>query len=69
MQELIGLGDGSKIRLTVAHYYTPEDRAVHGRGVSPDVAIDLSVMESPVATWLAPLQNAVFAPTPRRTGD
>ena len=69
VQELIGLGDGSKIRLTVAHYYTPEDRAVHGRGVSPDVAIDLSVMESPVATWLAPLQNAVFAPTPRRTGD
>ena len=36
VQELVGLEDGTRMRLTVAHYYSPQDRAIHGRGVEPD---------------------------------
>ena len=39
VQERIGLRDGSQLTLTVAHYYSPNDRAVDGRGVSPDVVV------------------------------
>lgn len=35
VQEIVGLDDGTRMRLTVAHYYSPQDRAIHGRGVEP----------------------------------
>lgn len=45
VQEMIGLEDGSKIRLTVAHYYGPEDQPIHGEGVRPDFMLGLTAME------------------------
>ena len=31
------LGDGSAVKLTTQHYYTPNGFDLHGKGVAPDV--------------------------------
>ena len=41
VQNLIPLGDGSAIKLTTAHYYTPSGFDLHGKGIEPDVAVEL----------------------------
>ncbi len=37
------LSNGSEIRVTVARWFTPADRAIHGEGLEPDVAVELTV--------------------------
>ncbi len=39
VQRLFGLPDGAQLRLTVARYFGPDDRAIDGRGVSPDLPL------------------------------
>lgn len=39
VQRVIGLSDGSAIKLTVASYFTPSGRAIGQRGVIPDVTV------------------------------
>lgn len=41
VQNLIPLGDGSAIKITVAHYYTPSGYDLHGKGIEPDVEVEL----------------------------
>ena len=41
VQNLIPLGDGSAIKITVAHYYTPSGFDLHGKGIEPDVKVEL----------------------------
>lgn len=41
VQNLIPLGDGSAIKITVAHYYTPSGFDLHGKGIQPDVEVEL----------------------------
>jgi carboxyl-terminal processing protease len=36
VQHVRSLEDGSGIKLTVGHYYTPSGRQIHGEGISPD---------------------------------
>lgn len=33
------LSDGSELRVTVARWFTPNDRAIHGQGLNPDVEV------------------------------
>jgi carboxyl-terminal processing protease len=40
VQEVIGIPDGSLLTLTVARYYSPEDRKIDGRGVEPDIVLE-----------------------------
>jgi carboxyl-terminal processing protease len=40
VQEVIGIADGSLLTLTVARYFSPNDRSIDGRGVEPDVAVE-----------------------------
>jgi carboxyl-terminal processing protease len=40
VQEVIGIPDGSLLTLTVARYFSPDDRAIDGRGVEPDVVLE-----------------------------
>ncbi len=40
VQEVVGLEDGSGIRLTIADYYTPNDYNIHGIGITPNVQIE-----------------------------
>ena len=42
VQSLIGLSDGSKLRLTTAKYYTPSGVCIHDKGIEPDIKISIS---------------------------
>ena len=40
VQNLIPLGDGSAIKITVEKYYTPSGKNIHGTGIVPDVEVE-----------------------------
>lgn len=40
VQTLMSLPDGSGIKLTVARYYTPKDRSIQAKGISPDIVVN-----------------------------
>ena len=39
VQTLLSLPDGSGLKLTVARYYTPKDRSIQAKGITPDVYV------------------------------
>lgn len=39
VQELIGLGDGTCLKLTTSEYFTPNGRNIHGIGIQPDIEV------------------------------
>ena len=39
VQSVFPLGDGSGVKLTTEHYYTPSGKDLHGEGVVPDVEV------------------------------
>ncbi|SFA98398.1 carboxyl-terminal processing protease [Acetitomaculum ruminis DSM 5522] len=41
VQNVIGLKDGSAIKLTVAKYYTPNGICIHQTGITPDVEVEV----------------------------
>ncbi len=41
VQHLIPLSDGTAIKLTTSHYFTPSGFDLHGKGIEPDVEIEL----------------------------
>ena len=41
MQTIIPLSDGSGLRLTTAKYYTPKGRSIHGKGITPDIVVEV----------------------------
>lgn len=43
VQKIFGLTDGSALKLTVSHYYTPNGNDIHKVGIKPDVDLDLDV--------------------------
>jgi len=45
VQTVIPLGDGSALRLTTSHYFTPSGKIIHGKGVTPDIFVEAK--ESP----------------------
>ncbi len=36
------LSDGSELRVTIARWFTPEGRAIHGEGLEPDIEVELT---------------------------
>ena len=42
VQTIIPLSDGSGLRLTTAKYFTPKGRSIHGKGITPDIIVELS---------------------------
>jgi len=42
VQNIIPMGGGTALRLTIAHYHTPSGRTPHGVGITPDVVIPFS---------------------------
>jgi carboxyl-terminal processing protease len=36
------LSNGSELRVTVARWFTPNDRAIHGAGLEPDIAVPIT---------------------------
>jgi carboxyl-terminal processing protease len=41
VQTIIPLSDGSGLRLTTAKYFTPKGRSIHGKGITPDVIVEI----------------------------
>lgn len=40
VQSVMPLGDGRAIKLTTAHYLTPDGRFIHGQGIEPDIIVE-----------------------------
>ena len=40
VQQLMDLGDGTCLKITIAEYYTPNGRSINGTGVVPDVEVE-----------------------------
>lgn len=36
------LSNGGELRVTIAHWFTPNDRAIHGQGLTPDIVVTLT---------------------------
>ena len=47
VQTIIPLSDGSGLRLTTAKYFTPKGRSIHGKGITPDVIVELPKDKDP----------------------
>lgn len=41
VQSVIPISDGSAIKMTIADYYTPLGRNIHGVGITPDIVVEL----------------------------
>lgn len=44
VQDVIGMPDGSLLTLTIARYFSPNDRLIDGKGVDPDVQVALPTL-------------------------
>src|SRR3989339_68032 len=42
VQQLFDLSDGSSLKVTVAEWLTPKDRAINEKGIEPDVVVEFS---------------------------
>lgn len=55
VQEIMGMPDGSVLKLTIARYFSPKDTAIDGVGVAPDVELSLAQRGKAVDEALAVL--------------
>ena len=39
VQQIFPLTDGSAVKLTVSHYYTPNGNDIHKKGIEPDIEV------------------------------
>jgi carboxyl-terminal processing protease len=46
VQSVIPLPDGSALRLTTAKYYTPSHKVIHEKGITPDIAVPVSMEDA-----------------------
>lgn len=46
VQQLMDLGDGTCLKVTIAEYYTPNGRSINGTGVEPDVEVEYEYDEA-----------------------
>lgn len=40
VQQMIALGDGSAMKVTISKYYTPSGVCIHGTGIEPDIKLE-----------------------------
>lgn len=40
VQQIFDLKDGTSVKLTIAEYFTPKGRNIHGTGITPDVEVE-----------------------------
>ncbi len=40
VQQIFDLKDGTSVKLTIAEYFTPKGRNIHGKGITPDVEVE-----------------------------
>ena len=42
VQSLLNLSGGSLLKVTTAHWFTPNDTSINGVGIKPDVEVDMT---------------------------
>lgn len=42
VQQPFELRDGSELRVTIAHWFTPNGRGIHGHGIEPDISVEVT---------------------------
>lgn len=57
VQSVIPLYDGSAIKLTTSHYYTPAGHDLHGQGLKPDVEVELELDEEFIGAYDIPVEK------------
>lgn len=57
VQALLPLDDGSAVKVTIAHYYTPAGHDIHKKGLEPDVEIELELDEELIGQYDVPLDR------------
>jgi carboxyl-terminal processing protease len=62
VQNIIRLEDGGAIKVTVAHYYTPNGQMISGKGLTPDYPTDLK--NDDLVKWAEDYLNKVIANEP-----
>ena len=40
VQQILPMGDGSGVKVTIARYYSPKGRCIHGEGFEPDIEVE-----------------------------
>lgn len=45
VQTLLSLADGAGLKLTIARYYTPNDRSIQAKGITPDLVVPANKSE------------------------
>jgi carboxyl-terminal processing protease len=45
VQTVINLDNGGAIKVTIAHYFTPKDRLIDGKGIEPDIKLGRKLYE------------------------
>jgi carboxyl-terminal processing protease len=62
VQNIIRLDDGGAIKVTVAHYYTPDGKLISGTGLTPDYPSDLK--DDELVKWAEDYLNKIIAQQP-----
>ena len=57
VQSLIPLTDGSAVKITTAHYYTPAGHDLHKKGLTPDVEVEQKLDEDLIGQYDVPLDR------------
>ena len=57
VQSLVPLADGSAVKMTISHYYTPSGFDLHAKGLDPDVEIEQEVPEDLKEAFEIPLDR------------
>lgn len=57
VQSVVPLADGSAVKLTVAHYYTPGGSDLHKKGLTPDVEVELELDDDLKGLYDIPLDR------------
>jgi carboxyl-terminal processing protease len=68
VQSILGLPDGSAVRLTTAKYYTPSHKVIHEKGITPNIVVPISeeterkLLEQRSRLSLPPVEGEAPAP-------
>jgi carboxyl-terminal processing protease len=65
VQTIIPLSDGSGLRLTTAKYFTPKGRSIHGKGITPDIIVEVPKPAPAAAGADAPVPTPPVSETPQ----
>jgi carboxyl-terminal processing protease len=62
VQNIVKMNDGSAIKITTAHYFTPNGQMISGKGLTPDYPSDLK--DDELVKWAEDYLNKIIAEQP-----